>query len=117
MQANDTVLNLNQLKDEEGKHLPDMVSFNNIAEAQAEISFKAGQEEEVKGGTNSIAYLEGLERGIKLGRQEVVDWVETNKRTDKYGNSIVILAYNIASRDKPRILSTDLWQAKLKDWE
>ncbi len=45
MEAKDTVMNLNQLKDEEEKHLPDMVSFNNIAKDQAEISFKLRTED------------------------------------------------------------------------
>ncbi len=43
MEAKETVMDLNKLTEEEQKHLPDIISFSNIAKAQAEISFKAGQ--------------------------------------------------------------------------
>lgn len=40
--SKDTMMDLNRLIEEEEKHLPDILSFKNIAELQAEISFKAG---------------------------------------------------------------------------
>jgi len=48
-----------------------------LCKAQAEISFKAGMEEEIKGGTNAISYLTGLQDGEKKGMQKVVDFINS----------------------------------------
>lgn len=49
------------------------------------ISFKAGMEEETKGGHNSISYLEGYQEGEKKGIREVVEWINKFKSdTDSY---------------------------------
>ncbi len=48
LEAKDTVMDENQLRLEERRKLPDRVSFNNIAQAQAEISFKAGYQQALK---------------------------------------------------------------------
>lgn len=68
-----------------------------VAKAQAELSFKAGQEAERKGGTNSIAYLEGLQEGTRQGQKEVVDWMIN----DSYDTTIHF---------------GEDWQEKLKEW-
>ena len=48
-----------------------------IAQRQAEISFKAGREEEAKGGHNSISYLEGYQEGKKVeGIKKVIEAVK-----------------------------------------
>ena len=65
MKAKNTVMDLNRLTEEKQKHLPDMVSFHNIAEAQAEISFKAG-------------IITGTVEGKYDGRREVVEWMKKN---------------------------------------
>ena len=98
MEAKDTVMNLNQLTEEEEKHLPDMASFHNIAKAQAEISFKMGA-------TQAIAktikpanelYHKAKQEGIK----EVVEWVKKNGY-DYFGDTV---------------LDEQEWQTQLKDW-
>lgn len=52
---------------------PDLPMGQAIAIDQAEISFKLGQEEEAKGGHNSISYLEGEQDGYKKGISKVVE--------------------------------------------
>ena len=100
MEAKDTVI--------EGEHLADLIAMDNAAgpqdemgrrgkekreaamlQAQAEISFKAGQE--------SGCYAEGWASGIR----EVVDWVE------KMNISLDIFDH-VA-------IEGDAWQAKLKE--
>lgn len=62
----DTVMTLQQLHEK-----PKEQSY---LEAQAEISFKAGREEEAKGGHNSISYLEGYKAGKQEGIRELAEW-------------------------------------------
>ena len=40
------------------------------------LAFKAGMEEEAKGGTNAISYLKGVKEGTQKGVREVVEWLE-----------------------------------------
>ena len=70
MEAKDTVISLNQMAIEEEKQLPDMVSFNNIAELQAEITwdvaYKAGKLEGV------VLYSTWLRGVIVDGKNESI---------------------------------------------
>ena len=61
--------------------------------------------------------VDSNEESIKqAGIKEVVDWVEGRpRRVDRYGNSYVILAHNIASRGAKPVL-TDDWKTQLKEW-
>ena len=75
-----------------------------VAQVQAEISFKAGWEECKRLGLNEDAWLDGNSKGIK----EVVGWIERNRNfITLQGNNIEYTDLNISLR---------LWQAKLKEW-
>ncbi len=74
----------------------DVLLNESVLEAQAEISFKAGQEDvilESKMGTLTVSSL------LNKGRREVVEWIKEN-------------AYN----KSPMMIKTLEWQAKLKEW-
>ena len=76
MEAKDTILSLKEVFDRPvilKAHIYEP-SLGDVLKAQAEISFKAGMEEEKTGGTNSISYLEGVKEGEKLGIKEAVDF-------------------------------------------
>lgn len=45
---------------------------------EIEAAYKAGMEEEAKGGTNAISYLKGVKEGIPKGMREVVEWIDDN---------------------------------------
>ncbi len=62
-------------------------------EVQAEISFKAGRESVL-----SNLPMEMEETWAKVGRREVVEWLETNRK------------------DIPFLFDYPDWQAKLKEW-
>jgi len=66
-------------------------------QSQAEISFKAGMEEEAKGGTNAISYLTGLQDGEKKGMQKVVGFIGNNsaKIWDDIDDARIVVAYEI----------------------
>ena len=70
--------------------------LDRLLEAQAEISFKAGREEE-----NTQAYHVGLYDGLLRGRREVAEWLEEQNLTTSG------LIAHIKLLD---------WQAKLKEW-
>ena len=72
---------------------------------QAEISFKAGREEERKGGTNAIAFLEGVQEG----RKDVVDCLmETadSECENEDGETCITFWF-----------TPEEWKDKLKEWE
>ena len=69
-----------------------------ILKAQAEISFKAGGEEEAKGGHNSISFLEGYQEGKRAGIKEVVEWINQQSYTGL------------------KHMPTSKWYAKLEEW-
>ena len=72
-----------------------------VAEAQAEISFKAGYEaKESEFEVARIALSEVYGNGHKAGIREVVEWIEKN----------ILMNFGIVS------VRTDEWQAKLKEW-
>jgi len=54
---------------------------------------------EAKEGHEAISYLEGYQVGKKVGRKEVVDWVEGNYPDFDW-------VY----------IERELWDSKLKDW-
>ncbi len=84
MEAKDTVINLGKTDNESLKIMMEKILLH-----QAELAFKAGMEEEAKGGTNSLSYLKGVEDGERRGRKEVAKWIEANRETplgkDAYG--------------------------------
>ena len=99
MDYKDTVIKLNR-----GGILSDIEvdNYNNGAEAQAEISFKAGRESTID--DTAEMYIVGIDRG----RKEVVEYV------NKYLNP------QIWSRDTKEpyyTIKKSEWQAKLKEWE
>ena len=94
----ETVMNLNQLTEEEGKHLPDMTSFVNIAKTQAEISFKAGQESRYSISTVVDVGNDAFKAGRKAGTKEVTDFV--------------VAKLHLASEG-----DYEIFEAKLKEWE
>jgi len=111
MEAKDTVMEKNQIKDVILKHYcsPETtrkdISIHDheyeIVEAQAEISFKAGREEEHKELEEAIA--EGIEIGKVVGKQagirEAVECIE----------EMGLIKYS-------GLISRTDWQAKLKEW-
>ena len=92
MKSEDTIL-----KSEEMLRIPaGFVNIKGTLKKQAEISFKAGQEDvllESKMGTLTVSSL------VNRGRKEVVDWIEKNNIL----NGVVVQNYG-------------KWQAKLKEW-
>ncbi len=73
----------------------------------AEISFKAGMEEEAKGGLNSLSHITGFREGKVAGIREVVEWMLTQQlpkeyQAEEYRGLIVV--------------DNKHWQAKLKEW-
>ena len=81
---------------------------NTIAQAQAEISFKAGYKqakEEMNLQLKSLADLLTTHR--KTARQEVVDWVE---------GQMLIAGYNMTTGEDIGMISLQAWKTKLKEW-
>ena len=78
---------------------PDLPMGQAIAEDQAEVSFKAGEQLSLE--KQGQAFLEGKQAGIK----EVVEWVDQHGLKE-YGE----LPYGTVT------LSTNGWQAQLKEW-
>lgn len=108
MKAKDTGMDeagmLNFIKADGDYHFSgDVVAGQNIAKARAEISFKAGMEEEAKGGTNSLSYLKGVQDGEKIGIKTVVEWMKEVKIME-------LMSYNFQCILKPAL------NKKLKDW-
>lgn len=104
MEAKDTVMKLRKILDLvwSGKGSPlDMdVRLLKVAEAQAEISFKAGQESRCdwhKPLPQIIA--ESFSEGKKAGIKEVVEFVQQFLVFDKW-----------------YLVKPDEWKAKLKEW-
>ena len=59
----------------------------------AEISFKAGMEEEAKGGTNSLSYLKGVQAGEKMGIERAIKvYAPYVKGLEEENNSLVGVA-------------------------
>ena len=83
MKASDTVISWERMRmilhDKKSKHQDSMFRIEDICRDQALLSFKAGQDEEARGGTNSLAYLNGVLDGVTKGRKEVVEWIEENR--------------------------------------
>ena len=119
MEAKDTVM-----KDEEiagitqkilGDELPELNDYNwtvsdverAIAQAQAEISFKAGQEQ-----STVIAELDAMERGYQAGKEdgikEVVEWIETHQliKPDKDSLTRFEPFYQIGEKELRKWLSS-----------
>ncbi len=103
MGAKDTVISRERIRmilheqDEKGQR-DNMFRLESLVKAQAEISFRAGANEEARRGFERCAMTH--EDGRKEGRQEVVEffiWWQFGQ----YGSPIKL---DIA------------WQAKLKDW-
>ena len=99
MKAKDTVMKMKEVQAliKEWEELPfgDAINLDDyINQAQMEISFKAGREEEHKVMVG-IAVDEGNKAHV-TGRKEVVDWIYDNN-----GQPDHIL---------------DLWEAQLKEW-
>jgi len=101
MEAKDTVMSESKMRD----NLPlwineeDIDNGMQIAQAQAEISFKAGYSEGKASSAEDVA--KSLIIGLQQGRKEVVDWIMGQKHI---------------KRGFPIITEVD-WQAQLKEWE
>ena len=80
-----------------------------IAEAQAEISFKAGAEHECLEWLNADSSTQ-LEKAKQEGRQEVVDWFYSHG----YSGGSIEYTDGIKARFDP---DWEELQAKLKDWD
>ena len=89
---------------------PDSKLFRVIAEAQAEISFKAGYElaEEELGKCYAPVFKDGKQAGVK----EVVEFIN---RYPNQGRQELI-DKKIVRTFRP-LIPVDDWQAKLKEWE
>ena len=114
MKAEDTVMSDGEIIKRAGKgDKSRQYCYKAIAKIQAEISFKAGWEAHKKVAKEQIEAHGDI--CYKAGIKEVVGWIGKRKKVDEYGNSYIILAYNIASKGAKPLL-TDDWQAKLKEW-
>lgn len=98
MEAKDTVMTSGEIV----KRLGNGDNSLQIAKVQAEISFKAGQEEETKGGHNAISYLEGIEEGKSLGIREVVELLKKQGAVWVDKNYAIIEAIERMGVDKPK---------------
>lgn len=123
MKVEDTVMNQEQRDEVYNTGDFKTVGDERIAfcKAQAEITapifFKAGQEEEAKGGHNSISYLEGVEEGEQRGIRKVVEFIHEEfggytRAIADGGELINIIIDNNYGEDG----SLERWQAKLKEW-
>ena len=120
MKAEDTVMNKDKLEEVSSdaayrKNLPYLTSgqsyIKRIAQAQAEISFKAGKDESVN---ELLAYAQSGEldkrfQEIKqVGIKEVVKWINsTCFDVLPEGTSPSLTELSVSKKD---------WQAKLKEW-
>ena len=126
MKAEDTVMKLDDLK-----AIRDAVEAQDhtytisiilaiceaIAEEQAEISYKAGQEQaRLEFNPDYLDFKKGVEAGRKLGRKagikEVVEWIE---RYSTHHTRELLLTHE---KDKIFLLviRNQEWQSKLKEW-
>ena len=103
MKDEDTVMNFDEaLMDAYENNNPTSdhaIGCRAVAKAQAEISFKAGMEEESRGGTNSLSYLKGVQEGGKIGIKEVVEAI--NKSGAHYCFTDTV---------------SEWWEAQVKNW-
>jgi len=130
MKARDTVMGLEQreifmarahktVAEYLGKNIPD-IKLSDIddtakqicrdtaleeLEAQAEISFRAGQKEGRKG-----MFLAGDSNGYLRGIREVVEWIEKVKGEEYY------TPWEGIKAKRSIVLDKELWQAQLKEW-
>lgn len=105
-----------------------------ILKAQDKISFKAGGEEEAKGGHNSISFLEGYQEGKKAGIREAWEILSLHLPLNGYGKCFYCGVGSIADVDGYHPDKDNVWggdqlcwedssydnarklQAKLKEW-
>ena len=114
MEGKDTVMLKEQISDAKKGHTaiiqahPDVYDHDYaVAEAQAEISFKAGRESilaEVKSGDISVNDL--ILSALKAGRKEVVEWLE------KHYSGLL----NQYSGINQYLIPREEREARLKEW-
>ena len=115
MEAKETVISREKRREIFNSQVRTGVEFEvALLEAQAEISFKMGMEEEASGGCNSISYLEGYQEGEKAGIKEVVDWIGKGQTAASIYDG-QISAYD-TKYDNIFIIDLGDWQAQLKEW-
>ena len=107
MEAKDTVIKPDELGKAIIKH-PDLPMGQAIAIEQAEITFKAMQENRHSISTIVDVGNDAFKDGQKAGRKEIVDWVK--------GNSEEQNSYWHNNLFPKTAMITEKWQAKLKEW-
>jgi len=72
MEAKELDVYIATIKDTALEELPEEAEYFERQRHVDRAIFKAGMEEEIKGGTNAISYLTGLQDGEKKGMQKMV---------------------------------------------
>jgi len=119
MKAEDTVMGNKKLQLLGQQYEDDVPTcdFTHYAlEAQAEISFKAGQKQvrDFEFNPDYLDFQRGVAEGRKLGRQagikEVVEWILAHSQLERCDPDVMAYFTDYLAVDYPD------WQAKLKEW-